>query len=102
MPSTAWTMPSSVPNSTTRSLIDRTGSGTDPALLRIERVAETVPDEVDGEDDDHDHQAREDCQPPLLRVVLARRDEDAERGRRRLDAEAEKGERRLDQDRGGD
>src|SRR6266446_1609901 len=69
MPSTAWTTPSSVPNSTTRSRIDRTGSGTNS---------------------------------PLLRIVLTRCDEHAERGRRRLDAEAEERERRFDEDRGGD
>src|SRR6266446_5407878 len=102
MPSTAWTTPSSVPNSTTRSRIDRTGSGTNSPLLRIERVSEPVADEVDAEDDGDDREAWEHGQPPLLRIVLTRCDEHAERGRRRLDAEAEERERRFDEDRGGD
>src|SRR5512133_3549398 len=55
MPSTACTTPSSVVNSTTRSRIERSGSGTDAALGGIEGVAEPVTDEVDAQHDDHDH-----------------------------------------------
>src|ERR1700754_3179699 len=102
MPSTAWTMPSSVLNSTTRSLIESRGSGTHPPLRRVERVPQAVADEVDAQDDQDEGQAREDGQPPLLRIRLCRGDEHAERRRRRLDPEAEEGERRLDQDRRAD
>src|SRR5262245_25718941 len=98
-PSTAWTIPSSGLNSTTRSVIERIGSGTHAPLLWVERIPEAVADEVDAEDDQDDRQAREDRQPPLLRVLLRVTDEPAERRRRRLDAEAEEGEGRLDQDR---
>src|SRR5437879_5080466 len=99
MPSTAWTTPSSVANSTMRSRTARTGSGTDAPLGRVECVAEAVAYEVHAEDDQHDGQAREHRQPPRLRVVLPLEDERAERGCRRLDAEPEEGERRFDQDR---
>src|SRR4029077_1470773 len=102
IPSTAWTIPSSVLNSTTRSLIERTGSGTHPPLLRVERVAEAVADEVDAQDDQDEGHAREDGQPPRLRALLRLADEHAERRRRRLDPEAEEGERGLDQDRRAD
>src|SRR6476661_8999104 len=102
MSSTAWTMPSSVLNSTARLRIERTGSGTNPPLGRIERVAQSVAHEVDAEHDHHDRQAREHGQPPLLRVRLTAGDEHAERGCRRLDAEAEERERRLGDDRCGD
>src|SRR5438094_1122120 len=101
MSSTAWTMPSSVLNSTARFWIDRTGSGTDPPLRRIERVAQPVAHEVDAEHDHHDRQPRKHGQPPLLRVRLTARDEHAERGGRRLDPEAEERERRLGDDRRG-
>src|SRR5215468_6402302 len=84
-PSTAWTIPSSVLNSTTRSLIERSGSGTHSPLLRVERVPEAVADEVDAKDDQDDRQAREDRQPPLLRVLLRVVDEPSEGRRRRLD-----------------
>src|ERR1700733_7563436 len=70
MSSTAWTTPSSVLNSTARFLIERTGSGTNSPLRRIERVAQPVADEVHAENDQHDRQAGEDRQPPLLRVRL--------------------------------
>src|SRR4051794_21521854 len=107
-PSTAWTIPSSVLNSTTRSLIERTGSGTHSPLGRVERIAKTVADEVDAQDDRDDGQAREDRQPPRgppgkrRRVRLRLADEHAERRRRRLDPEVEEGERRLHQDRRAD
>src|SRR5581483_8502416 len=99
MPSTAWTTPSSVRNSTARSVIESSGSGTNSALLRVEGIAKAVADEVDAEDDEHDREAREHRQPPLLRVVLAAGDERAERRRGRLDPEPEEGERSLDEDR---
>src|SRR5262245_11305785 len=104
MSSTACTMPSSVLNSTTRFRIDRIGSssGTNSSLLRIERVPQAVADEVDADDDEDEHEAREHGQPPFLRVVLAVDDQDPERRRRRLDAEAEERERRLCEDRSGD
>src|SRR5712664_3057281 len=102
MSSTAWTMPSSVLNSTARFWIDRTGSGTDPPLRRIERVAQSVAHEIDAEHDHHDGQPRKDGQPPLLRVRLPAGDEHAERRGWRLDPEAEKRERRLGDDRRGD
>src|SRR6266550_2953844 len=107
-PSTAWTIPSSVLNSTTRSLIARSGSGTHPPLLGIERVPEAVADEVDAKDDGHDRQAWEDRQPPRglpgkrRRVCLGVVDEHAEGRSRRLDPEPEEGERRLHQDRRAD
>src|SRR6478736_2176647 len=99
MPSTAWTMPSSVLNSTTRSLIERMGSGTDSPLGRVERVAQAVSHEVHEEHDRDDRQPREHREPPLLRVRLRLRDEHSERRRRRLDPEAEERERRLGEDR---
>src|SRR3954462_12360400 len=104
MPWTAWTMPSSVLNSTTRSRIESTVScsGTDSPLLRVERVTQAVADEVDRDDDDQQRQAREDRDPPVLRALLAVGDQRAERGRRRLDPEAEERERGLDDDRGAD
>src|SRR5207237_9102978 len=102
MSSTAWTIPSSVLNSTARFLIERIGSGTDPPLRRVERVAQAVADEVDTEHDQHDHQAREHRQPPLLRVRLRVGDEHAERRRRRLDPEAQERRRSLDEDRRAD
>src|SRR5579862_3766701 len=99
MSSTAWTMPSSVLNSTARFLMERTGSGTDSALRRVEGGAQAVADEVDREHDDHDHQAREHREPPLLRIRLRVGDELAERRRRRLDAEAEERQGGLYEDR---
>src|SRR5438874_9737544 len=89
MSSTAWTIPSSVLNSTTRSRIDRTGSGTtgsgtDSTLRRVESVAQPVADEVDAQHDQHDRQAREHRQPPRLRVRLPAGDEHPERRGRRL------------------
>src|SRR5258706_10011849 len=102
MPSTACTTPSSVRNSTTRSLIERVGSGTDPPLRRVERVAQAVADEVDADDDEDEGEPRKHGEPPLFRVVLAVHDQDAERGRRRLDPETEERQRRLGEDRGGD
>src|SRR3954468_19056174 len=102
MSSTACTMPSSVRNSTTRLRIDRTGSGTNSPLLRVERVPETVAHEVDRDDDDQKRQARENGDPPVLRALLAVGDQRPERRRRRLDAEAEERERRLDDDRRAD
>src|SRR6266516_931496 len=107
-PSTARTIPSSVVNSTARSRTDRTGSplarplpsGTDTPLGRIERVPQTVADEVDAEHDQHDRQAREGNEPPLVEaLVLSLCDQRAEGGRRRSDAEAEVRQRRLEQDR---
>src|SRR4051794_4366197 len=99
MPSTACTIPSSVLNSTARFSIERTGSGTNAPLRGIERIAQAVADEVDAEDDHDDRQAREDREPPLLRIRLPALDEVAERRRRRRDPEAEERERGLDQDR---
>src|SRR5262249_34458604 len=99
-PSTAWTMPSSVRNSTTRSRIERIGSGTNPALLRVEGVTQAVADEVDAQHNQNDRDTGEYRQPPLLRVVLTVRGETTERRRGRLDTEAEERERGLDQDRG--
>src|SRR5215218_7067819 len=97
---TAWTTPSSVANSTTRSRSDSTGSGTGPPLRRIERVAQPVADEVDAEDDQHDRQAGEGDEPPVLgRHVLTVGDQLPERGRRRLNAEAEERECCLDENR---
>src|SRR3954454_14981925 len=101
-PSTAWTIPSSVLNSTTRSLIERTGSGTHSPLGRVERIAEAVADEVHAEDDGNDGQARKDGQPPLLWIRSRLADEHAEGRRRRLDPEAEEGERSLHQNRRAD
>src|SRR5581483_9395993 len=102
MPSTAWTTPSSVRNSTTRSLIERIGSGTDSPLLRVESVAKPVADEVHAEHDQDDRQTRKDRQPPLLGVRLRVRDEDAERRGRVLDPEPEERERGLGDDRRAD
>src|SRR5712692_5398647 len=102
MSSTAWTTPSSVLNSTARFSIDRTGSGTNSPLLRIQSVPEAVADEVDGDHDEQQHETGEDRDPPLLRELLAARDERAERRRRRLDAETEEGQSRLDDDRRAD
>src|SRR5947209_14080381 len=88
-PSTACTTPSSVLNSTVRSRIERIGSGTYP-LRRIERVAQSVADEVDAEHDEHNRKAWERHEPPVVgRDVLTVCDQLPERGRRRLDAEAE-------------
>ena len=72
---------------------DRSGSGTDPPLGRIERVAQPVADEVDAEGDQDDHEPRERDEPPELEALaLALVDEDAERRGRRLDAESEERE----------
>src|SRR5207247_9195780 len=100
MPSTACTTPSSVLNSTMRSRIDSSGSGTNPPLLRVERVAQAVADEVDAENDEDEHEPRQNGEPPLLRRDLAARDEHAERRRRRLDPKPEEGESGLGDDRG--
>ena len=60
-------------------------------LIRIERIAETIADVVDGNNREEDHQAREDRQPGIFdEVVLGSIDEIAPRGTRLLDAEAEK------------
>src|SRR5207247_10041482 len=86
MPSTAWTIPSSVVNSTTRSRIERSGSGTDAALRGIEGVAKPVADEVDAEDDHHDDHAREGDEPPLVETLVLPLVEQAAQSRcRRLD-----------------
>src|SRR5580765_619436 len=103
MPSTAWTTPSSVENSTTRSRIERSGSGTDAALGGIEGVAEPVTDEVDAENDEHDQKARIRDEPPLVEpCLLTLVEQGAECRRGRADAEAEERERRLERDRGSD
>src|SRR5262245_36089608 len=96
--STAWTTPSSVLNSTVRSRIERTGSGTN-SLSRVERAAQPVTYEVDAEHDEHDRQAREGHEPPVVgRDVLPVGDELPECRRRRLHAEAEVREVGLEQD----
>src|SRR5881394_1164763 len=102
MPSTAWTTPSSVLNSTTRSVIDSSGSGTHPPLGRVERVTQAVADEIHAEDDENERDAGDDRQPPLERVLLPVKDQQPERRLRRLNAEGEERQRRLDEDRGGD
>src|SRR5437763_9612630 len=104
---TARTTPSSVTNSTARLRIERTGSatarlGAHAPLRRVERVAQPIAHEVDAEDDEDDHDAREDGEPPRLGIRLRARDEDAERRRRRPDPEAEEGQRRLGDDRRAD
>src|SRR4029079_9514747 len=98
MPSTAWTTPSSVLNSTTRSLIERMGSGTNPPLRRVERVPQAVAHEVHEEHDRDDRQTREHREPPLLGLRLRLGDEHPEGRRRRLDPEPEERERRLGED----
>src|SRR5829696_7575365 len=96
-------MPSSVENSTTRSLIERSGSGTDATLGWIQGVTEPVADEVDAQDDEDDHEAREGDEPPLLDArVLAVVQQGAEGGRRWLDPKAEEGQSRLEEDRDTD
>src|SRR5205823_878081 len=88
-PSTAWTIPSSVLNSTVRSRIERTGSGTN-SLSRIERVSQAVPNEVDAEHDEDDRQPGEGDEPPVVRGdVLPVGDQLSERRGRWLHAEAE-------------
>src|SRR5919106_1379972 len=100
-PRTAWTMPSSVGNSTVRSLTWRTGS---PSVRGGGRSGgggglRAVADEVDGQGDDHDDQAGEVEQPRTGGGrLLAGRDQQAERGVRGSDAEAQVGERGLEQD----
>src|ERR687895_528090 len=77
-------------------------SGTDPALRRVERVAETVAHEVDREGDHYDHESGEGDEPPEAEALaLPVGDQLAERGIRRLNPEAQERERRFDEDRGG-
>src|SRR6266511_1515819 len=103
IPSTACTTPSSVVNSTTRSRIERRGSGTDAALGGIEGVAKPVADEVDAKHDHHDDHARECDEPPLVDALVLTFVEQATQSRsRRLDPEAEEREHRLEQDRRAD
>ena len=65
-------------------------------LIRIERVAQTVADVIDGDDGDEDHQAGEDRQPGIFdEMILRSGDEITPRGSRLLDAEAEKAETRF-------
>src|SRR5438105_8755511 len=72
-----------------------------PRLGGVERVPETVADEVDAEHDHDDEQAGEVEQPgPGGGRLLAHRDELAERGVRRLDPEADVGEGGLGKDGG--
>src|SRR5436309_1986801 len=67
--STALTRPSSVGKWTLRSLISRIGSGKrslllpDDPLVRIEGVAQPVPQEIHAQHGDQDEQAREPHQP---------------------------------------
>jgi len=96
MPSTAWTSPSSVRNSTTRSRIERTGSGTNPPLLAGRGASRSPsPMKVDAEDDGDDRQAGEHGQPPFFwgLFLAGTATRNAERRGRRLDAEAEEGKR---------
>src|ERR1044071_9599954 len=72
MPSTAWTIPSSVLNSTASSRIDSSGSATRPALASASDRAQPVADEVDADDDQDEDQPRHHGQPPLQRLVAAR------------------------------
>src|SRR5205085_5101010 len=108
-PSTAFTRPSSVGKLTCRSLTSRSCSGTgSPALrlrallLRVERVAQPVTEEVHTQHDDQDREAREPHEPGRdEHLALRRVQEVPPRRRRRLDPEPEEREHRLRQDRGG-
>src|SRR5580765_3025765 len=103
IPSTAWTTPSSVENSTTRSRIERSGSGTDAARGGTEGVAEPVTGGVDAADDDQDQEAWIGDEPPLVEpCLLTLVEQGAECRRGRADAEAEERERRLERDRCSD
>src|SRR4051812_2469755 len=97
-PSTAFTRPSSVGKLTCRSVTSRScsGMGWSPRLglrallLRVERVAQTVTEEVHTEHDDEDGEAREPHQPRRHEhLALCRVQEVPPRRRRRLDPEAE-------------
>ena len=71
-------------------------------LLRIERVAQAVAQQVEAEADDEDGQARDGRDPPLVEQYLpAGGDHRAPFGRRRLGAEAEEAEAGGGQDDAG-
>src|SRR5262245_7620149 len=96
MPLTAWTMPRLVENRTCRSSTERSFALSTAAKLRIERLAQPVPDQVEAEDGDDDRDPRNDCEersrheivvhvrehrPPLgRRGILRPEPEEAERG----------------------
>src|SRR3954466_7633375 len=109
-PSTAFTRPSSVGKLTCRSLTSRSCSGTESSpldlralLLRVERVAQAVSEEVHAQHDDEDCESREPHQPRRDEHLALRGVEEVPpRRRRRLDPEPEEGEHGLGEDRGGD
>ena len=72
-------------------------------LLRVERIAQPVPHEVEREHGDHDGEARIDHEVRRRQVVrLALADHLSPGRRRRLYAEADVAERRLEEDRRGE
>src|SRR4051812_15641210 len=96
-PSTAFTRPSSVGKLTCRSLTSRSCSGTGNSalrlralLLRVERVAQAISEEVHAEHDDQDREAGEPHQPRGHEHLALRRVQQVPpRRRRRLDSETE-------------
>src|SRR5882672_6693643 len=109
-PSMARRVSRRVTNSTPRSRTERTGTvmRSDTCKGRrassefwIERVAQPVPEQVDGEDQSRQRETRKGDDPPLAReqIVVADPDQGSERGHGVGHAGAEKRQRRLGDDR---
>src|SRR5262245_25848575 len=102
MPSTARTAPALVSNCVRRPSTASNATALD-LEPRIERVAQPVTEQVDGEHGQHDREAGKRRQPPRRRhVVAAVGQHPSPRRRGRLDAEPEKRERGLVDDHEGE
>src|SRR3954447_22178244 len=87
-PRTASTVPSGVLKRTWRSSTESSGSGGTSVIPRIERVAETIPKEIEGEQKRHEKDGGKNQQPgSRLNGVGAFGDQGAKAGQRLLDAQ---------------
>src|SRR5690606_37024880 len=94
IPSTALKRPAEVSKATVRFLISRRGMVSAPLQFRIERIAQAIADEVDGENRDEDAKAGEGHDPWRLEDEFAGSGEHGAPFRRRgLCAHAEEAER---------
>src|SRR5690606_9262545 len=93
-PSTARSLPAAVSNSTVRFLISSRAMVSRPLQLRVQRIAQAIAHEVDGEHGDENGQSGEGDNPPSAQDELTGlRQHRAPFRRRRLRTHAEEAER---------